>query len=493
MVTLLLKRLAAQTAVYGLSSIIGRFLNYLLVPLFTYYFAPEEYGVIAEFYAYIGFFSVVLLFGMETGYFRYREKGTHAPELVYATTLRFIVLANIGIFGVFVVLAQPLAEALQYAAHPEYIVWSAAILGLDSIGAIAFARLRAEQRAWRFAGVKLTEIFINVGLSLFFIVGCRKAYEVDPHSWLGQCWDPAIGIGYIFLANLVASLCKFLLLTPQLRGIGAGYSAALLGQMTRYSAPLIVIGLAGIVNEMLDRVLMKFLLPYDPQTNLAQLGIYSACYKLSILMALFIQAFRYAAEPFFFAHARAQDATRAYALVLNYFVICCVGIFLLVTLYIDLFKYFIGAPYRAGLDIVPILLLAHIFLGIYVNLSIWYKLTDRTWLGAGVAVVGAGVTIGLLVWWVPLMGYRGAAWATLACYVVMVLVSAILGRKYYPVPYEWSRVLFYLLFGAGLWALNTQMATVMSSYLSATMCLLIYLIGAFLLDGRVFLRRATRN
>lgn len=486
-----LKRLASQTAIYGGSSVIGRFLNYLLVPLYTYSFAPPEYAVVIELYAYMGFLAVLLAFGLETGYFRFREGGEWPAETVYATALRFL----IGVNGVFFLLAflsrQPIAELLRYPDHPEYIVWVAAILALDSMGAIVFARLRAEGRAVRFALIKVTEIGINIGLNLFFILGCRQAFEADPTSFLGRIWDPNIGIGYVFLANLAASTAKLVLLAPQLGGMRGGFDRALFGRLIRYSLPMVVIGFAGIVNDMLDRAALKYLLPFDLETNMRQLGIYGACYKLAVLMTLFVQAFRYAGEPFFFAYAKVADARETYARVLNYFVICCVLIFLVISLFLEVFQYLVGAAYREGLTVVPVLLLANLLLGIYVNLSIWYKLTDRTLIGAWVALAGSAITLVLLLWWVPHYGYVGAAWAHLVCYSSMVLLSYALGRRYYPVPYRVGRVLGYLGLGVMLfWAdrlLVEQLG--LMPVLSATLCVLLFLALAFLLDGRRLLRR----
>ncbi|QGU33306.1 lipopolysaccharide biosynthesis protein [Thermochromatium tepidum] len=473
-----LKRLASQTAIYGVSSVLGRFLNYLLVPFLTYAFAPAEYGVVAEFYAYMGFLAVLLVFGLETGYFRFRSGGEWQPETVYGTVLRFLVLINALCFLAFLLASQPLAALLRHAEHPEYIVWCAAILAFDSIGALAFARLRAEERAGVFVAIKLSEIGVNVGLTILFIYVARQAQAVDPESLLGRLWDPTIGIGYVFIANLAASMLKLVLLAPWLAaGLGA-FDPGLLKRLIRYSLPMVVIGLAGIVNEMLDRAALKYLLPYDESTNLAQLGIYSACYKLSILMSLFIQAFRYAGEPFFFSYAKRRDAGRTYALVLNWFVLGCVFLFLLVTLYIDVFQYFVGAAYRAGLDVVPVLLLANLLLGVYVNLSIWYKLSDRTLMGAGVSLIGSAITIGLLIWWVPVQGYMGAAWAHLVCYGTMVGLSYGLGQRYYPVPYDVGRVLGYIAFGVGLYRFNRWLLTQQDwpALGAGTVCLVLFLI-----------------
>lgn len=486
----ILKKLASQTAIYGLSSIFGRFLNYLLVPLYTYYFTASEYGVVSEFYAYAGFFSVLLLFGFETGYFRFRDKEHAGPDVAYSTAMIFVMLVNLGFFALILLINERLSALLNYADHPEYVLCFSLILILDAISAIPFARLRAENRAFRFAGIKIAEILVTVLLSLFFIVYCPKAYAENPQPWLEFVYRPEIGVGYIFIANLIASGFKFLLLAPQLSGLAWGFDRALFGRMARYSLPMVVIGFAGIINEMLDRALLKYLLPYDLQTNLKMLGIYSACYKLSILMSLFIQAFRFAAEPFFFSYAGSGDAKKVYALVLKFFVIFCVFIFLLVTLFIDFFKYFVGAEFRAGLGVVPILLLANLFLGIYVNLSIWYKLTDRTLMGAFVSLGGAALTVALNVWWIPLYGYTGSAWATLACYAGMAAISYALGRKYYPVAYDVKRVLFYIGLGIGLYYANEQLLTLLTwrPWLLAGTSMLLYLLITALCESRQFAR-----
>jgi O-antigen/teichoic acid export membrane protein len=447
----IIKKLASQTAIYGLSSIFGRFLNYLLVPLYTYYFTAAEYGVVSEFYAYAGFFSVFLLFGFETGYFRFRDKTGQGKDTTYSTALIFVLLINIGFFLLILASNQCLSAALNYADHPEYVLCFTLILTLDAIASIPFARLRAENKAWRFAGIKVIEILATVGFSLFFIMYCPKAYAADPQSWVTAVYNPNLGITYIFIANVIASCGKFLLLTPELKGLAWGFDRALFARLIRYSLPMVAIGFAGIINEMLDRALLKYLLPYDLHTNLTMLGIYGACYKLSILMSLFIQAFRYAAEPFFFAYADKSDARQVYADVLKFFVIFCVAIFLLVTLFLDFFQYFVGVEFRVGLKVVPILLMANLFLGIYVNLSIWYKLTDKTLLGAGVSLAGAALTIALNWYWIPEFGYVGSAWATLVCYVSMAFISYSFGQYYYPVAYQIKRVLAYIGLGVALY------------------------------------------
>jgi O-antigen/teichoic acid export membrane protein len=490
-----LRKLASQTAVYGLSSIIGRFLNYLLVPLYTYTFPAEAYGVVSEFYAYAGFFAVLLAFGLETGYFRFRSRDDAAAGAAYPAALGFLLLANLVFVLGISAFRQPLADLLRYPAHPEYLVWFALILALDAVSALPFARLRAEERAWRFAGIKMAEILAAIGLNLLFLLGWPKAAALWPDSPVAKLYDPAVGVGYIFLANLIASAFKLLLLLPQFRGVRFREGLRVIKPMLAYSLPMVVIGFAGMVNEMLDRAILKYLLPHDLDTNLRMLGIYGACYKLSILMTLFVQAFRYAGEPFFFAYAGRADARRAYALVMKYFVIFCVFIFLLVTLYIDLFKYFIGREYREGLDVVPILLMANLFLGIYVNLSIWYKLTDRTLMGAWISLFGAALTVVLNVWWIPILGYVGSAWATLACYLGMAGISYFLGRIYYPVPYPLAKIGGYLLLGLLLYGADREFVGTCgwNPWTTGSALLGIYLVIAVLADFRPLLVQGFRR
>lgn len=486
-----LRQLISQTAIYGLSSILGRFLNYLLVPLYTHLFKTGEYGVVSEFYAYAGFFAVLLVFGLETGYFRFRQKQQLEIEAVYRSALGFLTLTSLIFFTAILYNQDTLAAWLQYPDHPEYLLYFAAILSLDALTALPFARLRAENRAWRFASIKMAEILITIALNLFLLILCPKLLSLWPDTLLAEYYDPRQGVAYIFLANLVASLIKLLLLMPEFRNIRLHLDPRILAPMLKYSLPMVVIGFAGMVNEMLDRAILKILLPYDLQTNLNMLGIYGACYKLSILMSLFVQAFRYAGEPFFFAYAGRADAKRAYALVMQYFVMAGVFIFLVVMLYIDLFKLFIGEEFRAGLAVVPILLLANLCLGIYVNLSIWYKLSDRTGLGAWVSLAGAGLTIALNILWIPQWGYVGSAWATLACYFFMVCTSWLLGRRYYPVYYPLGKIGLYVGLGLGLFFGNQYLLAVQSwnAWLSGTLGLLIYLSIVGMMDIRPLLKR----
>lgn len=480
-----LKKLASQTFIYGIPSIAGRFLNYLLTYLYTRVFSTDQFGVNSEFYAYSGFFAVLLAFGMETGFFRFYKKNEQSQQ-VYSTTLNFILIVALLFLGFIYVFAQPLAGLLRYENQVEYIYWFGWILALDAVCAIPFARLRAENKPVHFAGIKVLEIVINISLNVFFLIICRKAYDTQSNSLLAGLYNPALGVGYIFIINLVASGAKMLLLLPQFAGALFKIDQALLRTLVRYSFPMVLIGFAGVVNEMLDRMLLKYLLPFDETTNLQQLGIYGACYKLAVLMSLFIQAFRFAAEPFFFAQSDKTDAPKMYAQVLKFFTIFCVFVFLLVMLYLDWFKLFIGEDFRAGLSVVPVLLLANLFLGIYVNLSVWYKLTDRTLTGAFVSVGGAVLTVVINVLFIPKYGYVASAWATLACYGSMALVSYLLGQKYYPVPYQWSRLAAYILGGLMMWQMQVWLVGlgVVPFWMSASVLILVFLVLTYLAERK---------
>ncbi|MDR4507209.1 MAG: oligosaccharide flippase family protein [Candidatus Brocadiaceae bacterium] len=432
-----LKKLVSQTAVYGLSTILGRLLNYLLVPLHTRVFGTTDYGVVSELYAYATFFIVALTYGMETAFFRFSQD-EEKKDKVFPTAFVSIGISSIIFMLCLGAFAQPLANAIRYPDHSEYIIIFSLILGLDAIASIPFALLRQQSRPMKFVIVKNINILINILCNVYFLMLCP--YMQRELNILLPLYDATIGVGYIFISNLVASIITLPLLFKEILCIRKGFDLALWKKMIVYGLPLLVVGLGGMVNETLDRAIMKYLLPAGDKT-MSQIGIYGANYKLSILMSLFIQAFRFAAEPFFFSHAKTSDKKIIYAQVMDYFVIVCLGIFLLITLYIDLFKYFIGEQFYDGLKIVPVLLLANICLGVYYNLSIWYKLSDQTSKGALISLIGAGITIGLNIWWIPVFGYVGSAWATFVCYFSMMLMCYFMGMKYYPIPYHGKRVL----------------------------------------------------
>ncbi len=480
-----IKKLASQTAVYGLSSIVGRLLGYLLVPLYTNAFLPAQYGVVTELYAYVSFFAVIMTYGMETAFFRYSEKEEFHSNQVYTTAL----LSILGSTTVFLIIGsvfyKHLADALSYSDHTWYILCFVSIIAIDAVTAIPFAKLRAENKAVKFVTIRLINIFVNIGLNLFFIVLCPYLYQKNI-TWIAHFYNPQIGVGYIFISNFVASITSLILLLPEFK-IEFSFDKILWKELIRYALPLLFVGLAGMVNETADRVMLKYFLPAGSNV-MAETGIYGACYKISIIMTIFIQTFRYAAEPFFFSQAKKSEATQLYADVMKYFVIACSIIFLTTLLYLDIVKFFVGKNYWSGLSIVPILLLANWFLGIYFNLTIWYKLTNKTSYGAGISLFGAILTIVFNIILIPKLGYYGAALTTLFCYTGMMLISYFQGQKYYPINYDIKRIITYILMPIGLYQFSKLMdiSTFTNKMIIHTLLLLFFVSFIWLLERKNF-------
>jgi O-antigen/teichoic acid export membrane protein len=447
-----LRKLAGQTAIYGVSTITARLLNYFLVPLHTRIFAPASYGIVGEMYAYVSLLIVVLMYGMETAFFRFHQSEKN-KEGVYSTTMISLLITSALFVLLAVIFAAPIAESIRYPGRGEYVVWFALIVAFDALSSIPFARLRALNKAGRFAFIKLLNIGINVILNLFFLLLCpyllKKGIATEA---VNLVYKPETGVGYIFISNLIASGFTWLILFAGFLKSKISFQPGLWRRMMKYALPLLIFGLAGMVNETMDRIFLKFLSPADIAQE--QVGIYTACYKISIMMTIMIQAFKYAAEPFFFSHARENNAGSIYAGLMNYFIIACSAIFLVIMLYIDFVKYFIDAAYFEGLVIVPILLMANMFLGIFYNLSIWYKLTDKTHFGAWLAIFGAILTVILNLLLIPVLGYLGSAWATFFCYFAMMVVSYLIGQKHYPVAYNLKKAFLYILLAPAIYFLS---------------------------------------
>lgn len=432
-----LKKLAGQTAVYGLSSILGRFLNYLLVPLYTsalVFKDPADYGVVSELYAWVAFLMVLLTFGMETAFFKFlndREDKKH----VFNSSLLSVLLVNGGFLILLLLFHSSIAERMLFGNNPEYIILLGIIVVIDATSALPLAKLRAENRAKRFAFIQLTSIGVNIGLNLVLLL---LFFDKE---------NPEQGVRFILVANIAASLVKPAFVYKDFLQMTFKLDFALIKLMLHYSFPLALAGFAFIINETIDRILLKHLTYSANLEELgeiaslkaaeAQVGIYSASYKLAMLVSIFLQAYRYAAEPFFFAEAKNQDRNKTYVKVMNYFVGVVFLCFLGVSLNIDIIKHFIPNPnYWEGLKIVPILLLANVFLGIYINQSIWYKLSGQTKFGAYIAIFGALFTIGLNLAFIPTYGYIACAWVTLIVYGGQMVASYLLGQKHYPIPYN---------------------------------------------------------
>ncbi len=465
-----LKKLAGQTVIYGVSSILARFLNFLLTPFYTAegMFEAAEYGVITELYAYVAFLLVFLTFGMETAFFRYSTKEGVNHQTAYNNSLYSVTLV-VGIFVLLSVLfSQSIANWLLYPDNAEYVIWFALIVGLDSVASIPLAKLRKENKAKNFAMINIANVAVNIGLNLFFLWYCKGNFEAGHSNWLiDLVYNPEIGVGYVFIANLLASLVKFLLLGGQLRYRGT-FDFQLFKEMFKYAYPMLFVGLAFIINETLDRLMLKSILTdtylqkdptltFDVATDKAQtqLGIYGGNYKIAMIVSMFLQAYRYAAEPFFFNQEKEKDSKKTYAKVMNYFVVVVVLMFLAISMNLQIVKYFTPSTvYWEGLVVVPILLAANVLLGIYTNQSIWYKLSSKTYYGALISVVGAIVTITLNLLFIPLYGYLASAWATFICYAVMVMMSYFMGQKHYPIKYNLRKISVFVLLAFGLFMIR---------------------------------------
>lgn len=471
------KKLAGQTAIYGLPTIVGRLLNYLLVPLYTRVFAPAEYGVVTEIYAYVAFLFVVLTYGMETSFFRFST--TEADkEKVYGTSLFSLSVTSLSFVLIIFVFSQGIATTMGYPGNAEYIKWFALILAADALCSIPYAYLRLHNKAIRFAFVKVTNIVVNIFFNLLFIVFIPQLLKNYPDSalsnFLDLIYNPKIGVGYIFISNLIASLVTLIMLLPAMTSSITKPDKQLLLKMLRYGWPLLIFGFAGIINETFDRIILKHLLP-AASNPMAQLGIYGACYKISILMTLFIQTYRYAAEPFFFDHSTRKDAKNTYSRLMHYFIIVCLFIYLLIMLNLDIVLLFIGPEFREGARVIPILLWANLFLGVFYNLSVWFKLTDRTVTGAMISIAGAVITLLFNFLLIPSIGYMGAAWATFICYLFMMVSSWYLGRKYYPINYN--------LRTAGLYTVLTIIIYVLSIFTEKLEAQITYSLNYLMLIG----------
>ncbi len=439
-----LSKLAGQVAIYGISSVVARLLNYLLVPYYTRIMTPSEYGIITDIYALIPFALVVLTLGMESGYFRFASKAEGAKERkdVFATTWGATLVAATLFLGAVWLFRGGISEAMGYAETP-YVGITALIIFLDVAGAIPFARLRQEGKALHYVAIRLLSVVINIGLCLWF-------YNFQPSSaaLFATPTDP----GYAFVANLIASTITFILLVLLSRDTFPRIRRKTLGTIFLYSLPLLVSGIAGTANEFIDRQMIKLLMPAEE--SLAALGIYGAVVKIGVVMLLFTQMYRLAAEPFFLAEFKKDEFKNASAEVMKYFIIVSLAIFLFITLFADLFALIVGPDFREGMYILPIVLIGNALSGVVLNLSFWYKQSGATKYAMVVTGVGLTFTIVFNILLVPTLGYAGAAIARLLCESAMVVVSYRLGQKHQPTPYNLKRIGFYVVVAASLWALS---------------------------------------
>ena len=410
--------LVKDTAIYGLSSIIGKFLNYLLVPLYTYLLAnTDDYGIVTNLYAWTALLLVILTYGMETGFFRFANKEGYDAKQVYKTAYIALLSSSVLFAALCVVFQQPIANVLDYPNHSEFIALMAVTVAIDAFASIPFAYLRYQKRPILFATLKLLFVLLNIGFNILFLVILGKTDVI-----------------YIFISNIMATGIQTLCLLPFCLPRGARFSWSVLREMLRYSLPLLILGVAGIMNQTLDRILFLKLYPFEDAK--AQLGIYGACFKVAMVMMMFTQAFRYAYEPFVFSKHKNRQSAEAYADVMKYYIIFSFLILLGVIFYLDIFRYIISDAYWEGLKIVPVVLWTYVFQGVYFNLSFWYKLTDETKWGAYFSLIGLVITLVLQIVGVPRIGYWASCGSSLVCYLVIMLLSYFIGQKKAPIPYD---------------------------------------------------------
>ena len=442
-----IKKLASQTVWYGISSIAARFINNLLTPYLTYAdnIHPSDYGIQSLVYSAIPILNVIFTYGFETTYFRFSGKEEN-KSTIYSTSFFSLFFSTILLTSLLWMFRSAFGNAIGVGNFPQIIQLAILIIGVDALSRIPLARLRQQGRPKKFAFVTITGICFNIFFTWFFVGYCYNAVKHHPDSWVTFFYDPKKNpIVYVVLANLIQSIVTLFLLSAEIAQVRFVFNTKLWKQMMIYSLPLIIVGMGGMVNETFDRLMLRWWLPGSAIIKDTQVGIYSACYKISILITLFINAFRMGAEPFFFKQAEGQNPQRVFARVMKFFVIIICIMFLAVSLFMPIWKHFIGPKYWAGLSVVPILLLANMFIGIYYNLSVWYKLSNKTSAGAWITVGGAALTTIINFAFIPRYGYYACAWATFFCYGSMMVASFVWGQKEYRIPYPWKKLTAYLL------------------------------------------------
>lgn len=475
-----LKKLAGETVWYGVSNIAARLLTYILTPYFTYTLTSYEgqivFGKQAYLYSLFPILTALYTYGMETSYFRFST--TEDKLKLYRTQLTSIIISTLLFTGLLLVFRVPLAQFAELEDHAEYIGWCAAIIGLDTLSALPYARLRQQNRPRKYAFTKIAGILVYVITIVFlFSFGDDLAAQMPGSAfarWYGYHW----GVGFILFANILQAAVTLLLLFRELKDYRPEFDAQLWRRVFRYGFPILITGFAGWMNESLNRVMFQKLYPATDDESLRLLGFYTAALRLSIIINLFIQAFKMAAEPFFFSISKDKDAPVAYARIMKWLVILLAVMFLNVVLYLDIWQYFMGRNYRQALDVVPILLLSYIFIGIYYNLTVWYKLTDKTQYGTYIVLVGSVVTV-LFNWLlIPTWGYYACAWGTLLCNGIMMVLSYTWGQKFYPVPYNVPALAKYLglmlLLFAVQWGINMAVGNTIIRLLTGTLLFLAY-------------------
>ena len=477
-----IKKLAGQTLWYGVPTIASRFLGYLMNMALPFFVAmPEKTADLVQVYTLIPFLNVLFSYGMETAYFRFSQ--THDRQKLYST-LSLSLLASTVFFTLVLYLSKGwLVSAADLEKHPNFLLWMIAIIAIDNLNTLPFARLRQENKPKKYAAARVGGIVINISIVIFFLGFAPGIVKQNPDGWLSLLYSRDFGLGYYLLGNVCGSLFTLVLLSKEIRDIRFSFDGKLWAEVMRYSLPLIIVGLGGMVNDVLSRLIYRHVVDLPRQQADHELGIFANIFRLALLVTIMIQAFRMAAEPFFFNQSKNENAQRTYARVMKFFVIACCFMFLFIALFLDVFKWIFthlaNPTWAEGLQVVPLLALGNIFLGIYYNLSVWYKLTNKNKYGAIITIVGAVITIVLNVALIPLLHYTGAALATFSCYLFMMVCSYRLGQKHYPVPYAVKKLTSYIVLVLMLYAVHLGLTKWVSSSLLFSISSGIFLLGFF--------------
>ena len=457
-----IKKLAKDTAIYGLSSIVGRFLNWMLVPMYTRVLVSTgDYGIVTNLYGWAALLLVLLTYGMETGFFRFMNKEGENADTVYTTSLVSLFASSL-IFILFIaVFLSPISSMLGYAEMKDLVMMLAVVVAMDAFCSIPFAYLRHKNRPIRFAFLKLLFIGLNIGLNLFFLLLAPRLYKTAPAS-VSWFYNPTYQVGYIFVSNLIATSIVLVALLPYFLKIKFRFDGDVLKRILKYSFPMLILGIAGIFNQTADKIIFPLLFDDRGYAN-EQLGIYGACFKIAVILVMFVQAFRFAYEPFIFSRIKQAEAKATYAQAMHYFIIVALFAFLGVMLFLDVLRHFVGEKYYAGLVVVPIVMMGEVFYGIYYNLSLWYKLTDQTRWGAYFSFFGCFFTVVIILFFAPRFGFIACAWASFICNLAMVLASYFVGQKKFPIAYNLRAAFFYfaltiILYVSDLYIAKTKIA-----------------------------------
>lgn len=480
-----IKKLAGQTLWYGIPTIASRFLGYLMNLSLPLLFAqPATTADLTQVYAIIPFLNVLFTYGLETAYFRFSQD--QDQKKLYNTLSVSLIVSTILLTGILLLCKEPIARWANLEKHPEYITWMAGIIFFDALSTLAFARLRQENRPKRYAFARIAGVVMNIAVVIVFLGLLPKYVQTNKESFWGTFYNKDIGIGYYLIGNLCGSILAFIILRKEFIQIRFSFDSALWKKVMHYAYPLVIVGMGGMVNDMLSRLIYQHVVDLPELRAKHELAIFGNIYRLAVLITIMIQAFRMAAEPFFFNRSREENSQRVYARVMKFFVIACCFMFLFISLYIDVFAWFFEAidkpAWIEGLGIVPLLALGNIFLGIYYNLSIWYKLSNKNMMGAAITLAGAVLTIVLNIILIPKYHYLGAAIATFCCYLFMMIVSYIMGQKYYPVPYARKKLIAYLVMVILIYLLHLGLVRIWPNHLFnlATATLLLFLFAWFI-------------